>query len=166
MAVPTGSAPGNDSHAFQFCSFWVGERLFGVDILDVKEVNTDMTFTPVFHAPPVVRGLINIRGQIYLILDLRRILGYEPDDALAGKRIILFKPHIAEPFGILVDRIGDVIPARANQIETTVGDPSAPPDGKCGPDRGPQVGICKLQDDLMVILNPRRFLNAISGGGE
>ena len=58
-----------------FCTFRVDGRLFGVDILDVKEVTAETTFTRVAHAPDEVLGLVNIRGHIYLALDLRRLLG-------------------------------------------------------------------------------------------
>ena len=61
-----------------FCTFRLGERLFGVDVLAVKEVNREMTFTAVPHAPAAVRGFANLRGQIHLVLDLRQLLGLPP----------------------------------------------------------------------------------------
>ncbi|MBF0525581.1 MAG: hypothetical protein HQK56_10850, partial [Deltaproteobacteria bacterium] len=42
----------------QFCSFWLSGRLFGVDILDVKEINSEITFTPIFHASKEVKGYV------------------------------------------------------------------------------------------------------------
>ena len=61
----------------QFCTFWISGRHLGVDVLDVKEINSEINLTPIFHAPKEVIGYVNIRGQIYLILDLRLILGFE-----------------------------------------------------------------------------------------
>ena len=58
-----------------FCSFRVEGKLYGVDILDVKEVTTEMMYTRIAHAPDEVLGLVNIRGHIHLALDLRRLLG-------------------------------------------------------------------------------------------
>lgn len=152
-------AAGNDSpNMVQFCTFWVGGRYFGVDILDVKEVNTETSFTPVYHAPPVVMGLVNIRGQIHLVLDMRRVLGFEPDDARTDKRLLIFKPSVAPPFGVLVDVIGDIIIPEHSNIERQgfldrVGENETGTLGK-----GMVQGICKLKDQLMVILNPRAFM--------
>ena len=61
----------------------VNGRLFGVDILDVKEVTAETAYTRVAHAPDEVLGLVNIRGHIYLALDLRRLLGM-PATVLTG----------------------------------------------------------------------------------
>ncbi|MCW7754410.1 chemotaxis protein CheW [Desulfobotulus sp. H1] len=104
------------SHNRQICTFFIGEETYGFDIFDIKEVHTRNHFTPVHHAPPSVRGYVNIRGQIHLIIDLRVLLGHPPAPAREHTRILLFKPHAGESFGVLVDRIGDVFPAPENMI--------------------------------------------------
>ena len=69
-----------------FCTFRLDGHLYGVDVLDVKEVTTATTATPISHAPDEVMGLVNIRGQIYLALDLRRLLGWASVDGLQFRR--------------------------------------------------------------------------------
>ena len=59
------------SSMLRYCTFRLSGRLYGVDIEDVKEINTEVNFTPIFHASREIKGYINIRGQIYLLLDLR-----------------------------------------------------------------------------------------------
>ena len=61
-----------DEH--QYCTFYVDGQFFGLDVLDVQEIIRYQEMTRVPLAPPVVRGLINLRGQIVTALDLRRRL--------------------------------------------------------------------------------------------
>jgi chemotaxis signal transduction protein len=142
----------------QFCTFRIAGRLFGIDILNVKEVNQEVGFTPIFHAPKEVKGYVNIRGQIYLILDLRLLLGFEPGDITEKSRVILFKPDVGEPFGVLADQIGDVVEADEGRIETRSAYDKK--NAKSGKQKLSDLwaGVCKLEDTLMVILNARNFL--------
>jgi purine-binding chemotaxis protein CheW len=135
-----------------YCTFRLGERLFGVDVLDVKEVNTETVFTPVPHAPAAVRGYVNLRGQIHLILDPRGPLGRPPIDQDAAGRLVIFKPAVGEAFGILVDSVGDIVPLRADEVEPWQGDGS-PADGLID-------GVGKLGGELIVLLRARRLLAA------
>ena len=65
-----------DTEMHRFCTFRLSDRLYGVNINDVKEINTEISYTPIFHATEEIKGYINIRGQIYLLLDLRKIFGF------------------------------------------------------------------------------------------
>jgi chemotaxis signal transduction protein len=130
--------------------------LYGVNILDVKEISPDVDITPIYHAPKEAKGYVNIRGQIYLILDIRTTLGYEEKEIDNDSRLVLFKPSVADPFGILVDKIGDVVSAMSTQVEKTkVSDPETA--------SGADVmdGVCKLEKSLLVILNPARILGSM-----
>ena len=146
----------------QFCTFQIHDRLFGVDILDVKEVNPETHFTPIFHAPREVRGNVNIRGQIYLVLDLRLILGFEAKETDEKSRVVLFKSEVGEPFGVLVDRIGDVVTVEENQIENRRKTDQGPPEQTDRRALDLSDGICKLEDTLLVIMNSQNLLNFIT----
>jgi chemotaxis signal transduction protein len=142
----------------QFCTFMIGERLFGVDILDVKEINPETGFTPIFHAPREIRGYVNIRGQIHLILDLRLLMGLERKSIDAASRLILFKPNVGVSFGVLVDSVGDVVEVEDALIEDRRKTEKGAPEH--GDRRTSDIGsgVCKLKDELMVILNSRNLL--------
>src|SRR3954451_1495154 len=101
-----------------FCTFRVQGRLFGVDILDVKEVTAENAFTRVAHAPDEVLGLVNIRGHIYLALDLRRLLGMPSIVVTGHSRLVLFKPPVGNAFGVMVDAISDIQTIDANRTES------------------------------------------------
>ena len=69
----------------QFCTFAVDDLLFAIDVLDVQEVIRYQEMTRVPTAPPAVRGLINLRGQIVTAIDLRRRLGLRPQAMTIGR---------------------------------------------------------------------------------
>jgi len=132
-----------------------------VDIRDVKEINTEVSFTPILHAPRQVKGYLNIRGQIHLVLDLRLILGFEEDPDVEGKKVIIFKQSVAEPFGVLVDMMGDIIEAEDSQIEDPPKEEGLSEEKQMTLERRVISGFCKLKSGLLIILNPRNFLKSL-----
>ncbi len=149
----------------QFCTLILGKRLFGVDILDVKEISPNLEFTPVFHAPREIVGYVNIRGAIHLILDLRLLMGFESTRTDEWSRLVLFKPNVGESFGVLVDRVGDVVEVDESYIEDRR---KSSKEGRGGVERRKSdlgSGVCKLDDELMVILNSRNLFNHIGNRG-
>ena len=143
-----------------FCTFRLDDRLFGVDILDVKEVTAETTFTRVAHAPDEVLGLVNIRGHIYLALDLRRLLGMEATVVTDDSRLVLFKPAAGNAFGVVVDEISEIQTADSNRIEAFTRN-----DHETAGTSVHRVdlidSVCKLAGELLVVLNPRRFLAVV-----
>jgi len=144
----------------RFSTFRIDGRLYGVDIQDVKEINTEKKFTPIFHAPKEVKGYINIRGQVYLLLDLRLIFGFEAKEISSASRVVLFMPEVGDPCGILVDSIDDVVTVDHNLIENRrQSHETHKGDDRRGVDVG--EGVCKLEEELLIILNARKLLNNI-----
>jgi len=143
-----------------FCTFRVDGRLFGVDILDVKEVTAETTYTRVAHAPDEVLGLVNIRGHIYLALDLRRLLGMPAAEVTSLCRLLLFKPSVGSAFGVVVDEIAEIQTADSSGIEAFSRD-----DLEITATSVERVdlieAVCKLGTELLVVLNPRRFLAVV-----
>jgi purine-binding chemotaxis protein CheW len=140
-----------------FCTFRLDGRLFGVDILEVKEVTAATTYTHVAHAPDEVLGLANIRGHIYLALDLRRLLGMPATNVTIDSRLLLFKPSVGSAFGVVVDEISEIQAADTNRIE-----PFTRNDRETAGTSVQRIdlidSVCRLPGELLVVLNPRRFL--------
>lgn len=143
----------------QLCTFRVGGRQYAVDVLDVREINTESCITPVSHAPRGVRGLVNIRGQVFLIFDVGRILGYGESRIHDGSRLVLFKEQVGPTFGILVDEVGDILrfpfselvtrrPGEGFEIRNDENVENTQADGLIR-------GVCKLEDRVIVFLEPR-----------
>ncbi len=150
-----------DGETRQICTFTIDDRLLGIDILDVKEINTETRFTPIFHAPREVRGYVNIRGQIHLILDLRRLMDLPEKPVDDGSRLILFKPRVGDNFGILVDQIGDVLDIQGDMIEDRRKTDRGAPDGDDRRTLEMGSGVCKLEDGLLIVLEAENLLQRI-----
>jgi len=153
-------AASNPSH--QFCTFRISGRLFGVDILNVKEVNSVFTCTPIFHAPNSIEGYVNIRGQIHLVLNLSVLLGFDHKTDTGNKRLVIFKHFLGEPFGAMVDKIEDIVEVPADQIENQ----RRSKDGSTDKERRRLMsdlvqGICKLKDELLVVLKAECLLSSL-----
>jgi purine-binding chemotaxis protein CheW len=133
-------------------TFRLDGRLFGTDVLHVKEVSTPPPITPVPLAPAAVRGYVNLRGQIHLVLDLKRMLGTGTAAPGPDARLVLFKPVLGDPFGVLVDRIGDIVALHPEQIEESEGDVGSAGEG------GLLSGIAKLEGELLVLVDARKLL--------
>ena len=100
----------------QFCTFWLGEHRFGIDVVDVQEVLRGQHLTPVPLAPEVVCGLLNLRGEIVTAIDLRRRLG------LAGRDEQQPRVNIVVRVGdvllcLVADAMGDVMTAESRRFE-------------------------------------------------
>jgi purine-binding chemotaxis protein CheW len=148
----------------QFCTFELAGRLYGVDILDVKEISPQTCFTPIFHAPAVVKGYVNIRGMIHLVVNLRGLLGLEDVPKTGQTKLVIFKPTVGEAFGVLVDRIGDVVEVMEDEIEDRRQADKGPPESgeQRGEGRNLVIGVSKLEKQLLIVLNARFFLDAIN----
>lgn len=146
----------------QLCSFRLAGRLFGVNIIDVKEVNSEIEITPIFHAGESIRGYMNIRGQIHLVVDLRTEFGFDQGEIGADSKVIIFKQSVDEPFGVLVDSIGDVVEVEASEIsDRREGEFES--EGKNSDKRKARnalcEGVCPLNSELMLVLNARGILD-------
>lgn len=131
-----------------YATFCVDGDHFGVDALDVQEVLRHQPMTEVPLAPPDVRGLLNLRGQVVVALDLRRRLGRPPrDDGEPPMNVVVRTQH--GPVSFLVDEIGDVLEVRADELE-------APPETVAAPGRELLVGIHPLEDRLLLVLDVER----------
>jgi purine-binding chemotaxis protein CheW len=94
----------------QYCTFTVDGLYFGVHVHGVQEVLRHQPMTPVPLAPPAVRGLINLRGQIVTAIDLRLRLGRPARPADALPLNVVVRSH-GDSVSLLVDDIGDVVDA-------------------------------------------------------
>ncbi len=138
-----------DTH--QYCTFFLDGHYFGLDVLKVQEIIRYQEMTRVPLAPPVVRGLINLRGQIVTALDLRRRLGLSdrPADQLPLNVVVQTNDGA---ISLLVDEIGDVLEVSEKSFER-------PPDTLAKPARELIRGAYKLPDRLLLILDTERAVN-------
>ncbi|MGH9678975.1 MAG: chemotaxis protein CheW [Candidatus Acidiferrales bacterium] len=136
----------------QFCTFYLDKLLFGVDLLKVQEVIRHLELTEIPLAPRVVRGLMNLRGQIITGIDLRRRLEFEdrPEGGLPMNVVI----RSAEgAISLLVDSIGDVVEVDEESFER-------PPETLGGKLREVILGVHKLDKRLLHVLDTDKACEA------
>lgn len=134
----------------QYATFYVGDMFFGVHVTEVQEVLRYQEMTGVPLAPPVIEGLINLRGQIVTALDMRRRLAVAPRDSERQPMNMVVRSEDG-PVSLLVDEIGDVLEVRPEQFEP-------PPDNIGSIQRQLLEGIYKLDGRLLLVLNRERVL--------
>jgi purine-binding chemotaxis protein CheW len=141
----------------QYCTFLADGHYFGVDVLDVRDIIRSQEMTRVPLAPPVVRGLINLRGQIITAIDLRRRLEL-PDRTGEQPPVNVVIQTGDGAVSLLVDEIGDVLQVPEALFET-------PPETLQGTARELIRGAYKLPDRLLLILDTARTvdLSAVRG---
>ena len=135
----------------QFCTFFLDGHVFGTPVSKVQEViqYQEMTWVPL--APEVVRGLINLRGQIVSAIDLRTRLGF-PERSCDKKPMNVVVRTNDGAVSLLVDEIGDVIEVEEEAFE-------APPETLQGFAREVVRGVYKLSGKLLLALDIDRIVD-------
>lgn len=134
----------------QACTFTLGGHLFGIDVLRVQEVLTEIPTTRVPLAPPDVAGLMNLRGQVLLAIDLRQRLALPARAPGLPTMTVVIRTDTG-PVSLLVDSIGQVIDTDEESFER-------PPDTLKGAVRELIPGAYKLKDRLLLALDVDRVL--------
>ena len=136
----------------QLATFVVDGATYGVDVTCVQEALRDLPRTPVPLAGPAVAGLVNLRGQVVLAVDLRVSLGLPPLPADAEPMMVVVEVG-GEPLSLLVDQVGDVVEVSPETFE--------PPPGTLSPELRRLVrGAYKLRDRLLLALDVERAVAA------
>jgi purine-binding chemotaxis protein CheW len=140
-----------DQEILQLVTFHVAREEFAVDILDVREINRMMEITRVPQAPEFVEGVINLRGQVIPVVDLRKRFGLEAEERDKNTRIVVVELG-SKVVGFLVDSVSEVL-----RVSTSLVEP--PPALASGIEADYIRGVVKLEDRLLVLLDLHRLLN-------
>ncbi|MEM9354176.1 MAG: chemotaxis protein CheW [Planctomycetota bacterium] len=129
----------------QLATFSVGDLLLGVGIEHVREINRQMLVTKVPHAPPEVRGVINLRGEVATVIDLRSVLGLPTrEDTKASRNMIVYSG--GETVGLAVDEISDILTVEEGEVSST-------PANVDGVDGRFFAGVLTRERSIVVILD-------------
>jgi purine-binding chemotaxis protein CheW len=151
--MPKLDAPSFAADGSQYLTFALGEEEYGVEILKVQEIRGYAPITPIPNTPPHVTGVMNLRGTIIPVVDLRRTLAM-PATAYTPFTVIIVVTVKTRVMGLIVDAVSDVLDIARAAIQPT-------------PDFGTQVdarfihGMARAGDKLVVLLDIDRVL-----GGE
>ena len=156
MATNGTSAQSTTAHGSQqVLTFVLGSETYGVDILRVQEIRGWSSVTKIPHAPPHVLGVLNLRGSIVPIVDLRMQFNIESAEYTAITVIIVLSVQSRKgprDFGIVVDGVSDVVDVNAAQV-------------KPAPDLGSREatdyirGLMPVADRMVVLLDIDRLIS-------
>ncbi|MDF1868826.1 MAG: chemotaxis protein CheW [Phycisphaerales bacterium] len=136
----------SDSDPLRLVSFNVGQERFAVDILRVQEINRMMSLTQVPQSPPGVCGIINLRGRIVPVLDLRTRFGISvASETHESSRIIVVEVK-GTTVGFIVDAVHEVL-----QIDQGIVEPM--PSTSSTADSSYILGVAKLESALLILLD-------------
>jgi purine-binding chemotaxis protein CheW len=144
---------GSDVAERQFCTFYVEGLCFGIGVREVQEVIRYQEMTRVPLAASVVRGLINLRGQIVTAIDLRRRLGLADrdgaDQSLPMNLVVRTDDGVVS---LLVDEIGEVVEVDEDSFER-------PPPTLEGVARELVRGVYKQEGSLLLVLDTAKAVS-------
>jgi purine-binding chemotaxis protein CheW len=136
----------------QFLTFTLQNEEYGIEILKVQEIKGFSKITPIPNAPPFVRGVMNLRGTVVPIIDLRARFSMEDKDydqftviivANVGTRVV----------GLVVDTVSDVLNIPSEAI-------AAPPELASSSETSCITGMGKLGDRIVMLLDIARLVGA------
>lgn len=146
MALTQPELPSKvQEQVLQLVTFTLGEEEYGIPILQVQEIIRPVAITVVPKAPPFIEGVINLRGQVVPVVNLRRRLGLPDLEGLSEEARIIVVEVQGRTAGLLVDGVSEVFRLGVNQIEP-------PPTLEQG-HREYIQGVGRMGDRLIVLLD-------------
>ena len=140
------------SQTRQFLTFALGQEEYGVEILKIQEIKGFSAITPLPNAPAYVKGVLNLRGTIVPILDLRAKFGL-PEAAVTAFTVIVVVQVQGQTMGFLVDAVSDVLTVAGAQIQPA-------PDCHGQLDTSCLTGLAQAGDRLVILLDIDKVLTA------
>lgn len=138
----------------QYVTFILDDALYGIEVSQVREVLRGQETTNVPMSPDAVKGLVNLRGQVVTLVDLRKQLKLPPRPEEEPAMLVVVEVG-GESVALLVDEIGDVRQVSESDFEN-------PPETLSTEMRELIVGAYKLQDQLLLALDVDRAV-AVNG---
>jgi purine-binding chemotaxis protein CheW len=138
----------------QFSTFFVSDRLYGIDVMSVQEITKKMNATQVPLAPSFVYGLINLRGQIATAVGLRELFELKDKPQNHESMNVVCKSD-GMLLSLLVDQIGDVIEVDDASFEPT------PETVAPGVERFMQ-GVYKIPGNLLSIIEVKKIIDILN----
>jgi purine-binding chemotaxis protein CheW len=142
----------------KYLTFMLASEGYGIDIQKVREINEMMTITPIPEAPPYMKGIINLRGKIIPVIDLRERFGMIAAASTKDNRNCIIVVEIEasagkHSTGLIVDAVSDVSEIKPEQIETNV-------ELGTGVSSNYITGIARVNNQVKILLNIDKVLSA------
>ena len=128
----------------------VGDEAYGIPVQRVREIIRVPPITRVPNGPAFLEGVVNLRGQVIPVMDLRKHLGIPAGDETRRSRVVVSELG-RHTVGLIVDGVSQVVMVATTEIEP-------PPSLIAGANDGQVCGVARLGDKLVLFLDPDRML--------
>ena len=135
----------------QLVTFRLMDETYGINVMQVQEVLRVTEIAPVPGAPDYVLGIVNLRGNVVTVIDIRTRFGLPTTERDDASRIVIIESD-EQVVGMLVDSVAEVVELRQSEID------SAPNTGNDESSRYIQ-GVASRDDDLLIVVDLNRLLN-------
>ena len=141
-----------DTESAQYVVFRLGKEEYGFDVRVVREINNMEEVAKVHRSAPHIEGVINLRGKLLTVVNLRKRFGMEPNPAAEGNQRIVVVDAADAPVGFLVDEVIEVARFPKESVE------KAPPYIASGIEAQYVIGIAKHEERLITLIDPLKVL--------
>lgn len=155
MHAPASRTAATDRSAEKYLSFHVGAEEFAIAVLSVREIMGVQDITAVPQTPAYVKGIINLRGKVVPVVDLRLKFGMPPVDYTQRTCIIVVEVAGESSrmlMGVVVDSVSEVLNVSQSDVENT-------PDFGDGVTIPYLLGIAKIKGKVKILLDIDKVLN-------
>jgi len=151
-AAAANAHVGAASSTQEVLSFRLGNEEYGIDILKVQEIRSYESPTRIAHAPEHMRGVINLRGVIVPVVDLRQRFG-APSASIDGLTVVIVLHLGARTVGIVVDSVSDVLQLASSDIRPA-------PQVSCSIDAAYITGLGSIAERTLILLDIQSLLTS------
>jgi purine-binding chemotaxis protein CheW len=156
MNTSASKSPAAEAESYQVLTFVLGSETYGVDILRVQEIRGWSAVTKIPNSAPHVLGVLNLRGSIVPVVDLRKRFSLEQAEYTAVTVIIVLSVRGESgrrDFGVVVDGVSDVVDVQASEVRPT-------PDLGCRAATDHIRGLVPVNERMVVLLDLDRLIGA------
>lgn len=139
-----------DIQEIQVACFRLKDDLYAVDIMRIKEIIRPQKLASLPHAPPFVDGIINLRGAVIPVVDLRKKFAMPAREPFASTRLLIVRLS-SQTLGFVVDEVTEVVPVQVKDIKP-------PPAVAEGGGANHLLGVCLSGENMVMLLDIDRLL--------
>ena len=141
----------NSSDLMRWVTFHLDNEVYGVNVMQVREVLRYTEIAPVPGSPDYVLGIINLRGNVVTVIDTRKRFGLEPGVVTENSRIVIIVAQ-NQTIGIFVDSVAEVVDLSLSEID---------PAPNVGTEESAKFikGVSNHNDELLIIIDLNKLLS-------
>ncbi len=150
VAASAGAAE-KDGELKRWVTFQLDKEMYGVNVMQVREVLRYTDIAPVPGAPAYVLGIINLRGNVVTVIDTRMRFGLQSADITDSTRIMIIESE-KQVIGILVDSVAEVVDLNTADIDETP---------NVGTEESAKFicGVCNRENELLILIDLNKLLS-------